>query len=86
MTVFEMNLSLPADPELAPMLRGLAVQGARQAGCADADAEDFGRRVEDAARENLGSAGADGTVPVSVRHVTGPVEVVIGACCVSITP
>ena len=39
-----------------------------------------------AARETLGSAGADGTVPVSVRHVTGPVEVVIGACCVSITP
>ncbi len=86
MDVFELNISLPADTHFAAMLRALAVQGARQAGCAEAAAEDFGRRVEAAARESLGSAGADGMVPVSVRHVTGPVEVVIGACCVSITP
>ena len=82
---FELNLSLPADGRYARMLRGLAVHGARQAGHSEADAEAFGRKVEQAAREELTGSLSTATIPVTVRCAEGPVEVTIGSCCVSTT-
>ena len=82
---FELNLVLPADRRHAPMVRDLAVHGAKQAGHSDAEAEAFGRKVEQAARESLAGASSTETIPVTVRCAEGPVEVTIGSCCVSTT-
>ena len=82
---FDMNVSLPADGRFALMVRDLAVHGAKQAGHSEADAEAFGRRVEEAAREELTGSSSTATIPVTVRCADGPVEVTIGSCCVSTT-
>ena len=77
MTVFDLALQLPPDGGFAPMVRDLALHGARQAGCAEAMCVAFGREVENAARDVLSSATA--TVAVAVRRDAGPVEIVIGS-------
>ena len=82
---FELSLTLPADRRYAAMVRDLAVHGAKHAGQSEADAEAFGRKVEEAARESLAGSSSTATVPVTVRCAEGPVEVTIGSCCVSTT-
>ena len=82
---FDLSLTLPADRRFAAMVRDLAVHGAKQAGQSDTDAEAFGRKVEQAARESLAGSASTATVPVTVRCTEGPVEVTIGSCCVSTT-
>ena len=84
-TSFELNLLLPADSRHATMVRDLAVHGARQAGHSDDQAEAFGRKVEQAARESLAGSSSTEPIPVTVRCAEGPVEVTIGSCCVSTT-
>ena len=87
MTVFDLTLQVPPDAGFAPMVRDLALHGARTAGCAEAQCVAFGREVEDAARHVLtGAEGAEGArgaksamVPVAVRCDGGPIEVVIGS-------
>ena len=82
---FDLSLTLPADRRLAAMVRDLAVHGAKQAGHSEADAQAFGRKVEQAARESLAGSSSTATVPVTVHCAEGPVEVTIGSCCVSTT-
>ena len=82
---FELNLLLPADRRHAAMVRDLAAHGAKQAGHGDAEAEAFGRKVEQAAHESLAGSSSTATIPVTVRCAEGPVEVTIGSCCVSTT-
>ena len=81
---FDLALQLPSDAGFAPMVRDLALHGARTAGCAEAECIAFGREVEAAARDVLkGAESAKGAksamVPVAVRRDGGPVEVVIGS-------
>lgn len=83
---FELSMTLPADGRFAAMVRDLAVHGAKHAGHGEADAEAFGHKVEQAARESLAGSSSTATVPVTVRCAEGPVEVTIGSCCVSTTP
>ena len=83
---FELRVSLPGDSRYVAMLRDLAVHGAKQAGHSEADADAFGRRVEQAARESLDGSSSTADIPVTVRCAEGPVEVTIGSCCVSTTP
>ena len=73
---FDLRVVLPADPQFAEMVRGLAVHGASRAGCAEAEATAFGRTVEDAARDMLAS-GSGAQVSVVVRCGNGPMEVVL---------
>lgn len=82
---FDLRLALPADRRFAPMVRDLAVHGAKQAGHGEADAEAFGRKVEQAARESLAGTASSATIPVTVHCAEGPVEVTIGSCSVSTT-
>ena len=82
---FDLSMTLPADRRFAPMVRDLALHGAKQAGHSEADAAAFGRKVEQAARESLDGSSSTATIPVTVRCAEGPVEVTIGSCCVSTT-
>jgi hypothetical protein len=72
---------VPPDAGFAPMVRDLALHGARTAGCAEATCVAFGREVEDAAHHVLkGADGAQGAmVPVVVRRDGGPIDIVIGS-------
>ena len=85
MATFDMRLALPADGRFAAMVRDLGVHGAKQAGHTDAEADAFGRKVEQAARESISASSSTATIPVTVRCAEGPVEVTIGSCCVSTT-
>ena len=82
---FDLSLTLPADRRFVAMVRDLAVHGAKHAGHSEADAEAFGCKVEQAARDSLAGSSSTATVPVTVRCAEGPVEVTIGSCCVSTT-
>jgi hypothetical protein len=77
-TVLDLTLQVPPDAGFAPMVRDLALHGARTAGCAEATCAAFGREVEDAVRALLESA-KGAMVPVAVRRDGGRVEVVIGS-------
>lgn len=74
---FELNISLPHDARFAETARDLAIHAARQAGCAEADANAFGRTVEDVIRGCLQDTSSDASLPLIVRRTSGPVEVVV---------
>jgi hypothetical protein len=76
---FDLHVTMPVNPELAEMVRDVAVHGARHAGCTDADAAAFGRKVEDAVRETLTAARTNASISIEVRWEQGPVEVIIGS-------
>jgi len=82
---FDLRLSLPADRRFVGMVRDLAVHGAKHAGQSEVDADAFGRKVEEAARESLAAVPSTAIIPVTVHCADGPVEVTIGSCCVSTT-
>ena len=72
MTVFDLTLQVPPDAGFAPMVRDLALHGARTAGCAEAQCIAFGREVEDAARHVLtGAEGAEGAKGKGARGAKG---------------
>ena len=75
----EFTLTVPADASFATMVRGVAVHGARSAGCGDADAAAFGRKVEEAVAGMLAAAHPGASLTVAVRSVDEPLEVVIGS-------
>ena len=81
---FEFQLSLPRDAHVAALVRKVAVQAARYAGCLDLDAEAFGGKVEEAVRAHLNGASSPGTIPVVVRRSTGPLEVLVGSSTVAL--
>lgn len=77
--VFDLRVTVPADPQYAEMVRGVVVHGARHAGCLEADASAFGGKVEEAIRDMLAAAGPDASVSIAVRRVRGPMEVVVSS-------
>ena len=80
---FEFNVSVPRDASGAVMMRKLAEQAARYAGCGPAGAEGFGMAVEEAVHAHVNGAIA-GSLAIVVRRSAGPVEVVVGANTISI--
>ena len=78
-TSFELNLSLPADSRFAPAVRDLAVHAARYAGCRGGDADAFGLAVEAVMLGCVNGFSSGAAVPIVVRRVNGPIEVLI-AC------
>lgn len=75
-TTFEFQLSVPRDAEIAAVVRMMAEQAARYAGCSEVHAAAFGEKVAEAVRAHLnGSADPHGSIPIVVRRSTGPLEV-----------
>jgi hypothetical protein len=74
---FELNVSLPHDLRFVETARELAVQAARQGGWVEAEAQTFGRTVEGAIRQWLTTSPPGSRVPVVVRCLDGPVEVLV---------
>jgi hypothetical protein len=77
MTTFELTLSLPHDPRFAATIGALAVHAAQHVGCAQAKAEAFGRAAEDLLRACLADSAPGDDVPVIVRRLAGPLELLI---------
>jgi hypothetical protein len=74
---FEFQISVPRDAEVAAIIRMLAEQAARYAGCSEHGAAAFGAQVEEAVRGQLNGAQHHGSIPVVVRRATGPLEVLV---------
>ena len=73
-TTFEFQLSVPRDAQVAAIVRMMAEQAARYAGCTEPGAAAFGEKVAEAVRAHVnGSTG--GAIAVVVRRSTGPLEV-----------
>lgn len=77
MTTFELTISLPHDLRFASTIRDLAVHAAQHVGCAQREAEAFGRAAEDLLRACLADSAAGSDVPVIVRRLAGPLELLI---------
>jgi hypothetical protein len=75
-TTFEFQLSVPRDAEIAAVVRMMAEQAARYAGCSEVHAAAFGEKVAEAVRAHLnGSPDPHSSIPIVVRRSTGPLEV-----------
>jgi anti-sigma regulatory factor (Ser/Thr protein kinase) len=74
---FELTLSLPHDPRFASTIRDLAIHAAQHVGCTQAAAEAFGRAAEELLRACLADSAPEDEVPVVVRRITGPLELLI---------
>jgi hypothetical protein len=76
-TTFEFQLSVPRDAAVAAVVRMLAEQAARYAGCSEPGAAAFGERVAEAVRAHVNGpiAHTSSSIPVVVRRSTGPLEV-----------
>ena len=57
-TTFEFQVSVPRDAEVAAVVRMLAEQAARYAGCSELSAAAFGERVAEAVVAQLNGAGS----------------------------
>lgn len=77
MMTFELTLSLPHDARFAGTIRDLAVHAAQHVGCGQAKAEAFGRAAEELLRACLADSAPGDDVPVVVRRLAGPLEVLI---------
>jgi hypothetical protein len=74
-TRFEFQVSVPRDAEVAAVVRMLAEQAARYAGCNESGAAAFGEQVAEAVRAHLNGSHTHTAIPVIVRRSTGPLEV-----------
>jgi hypothetical protein len=85
-TTFEFQLSVPCNAEVAVVVRMLAEQAARYAGCNELHAAAFGEKVAEAVRAQLNGAIApsSASIPVVVRRSTGPLEVQIATRTVAL--
>ena len=85
-TTFEFQVSVPRNAEVAAVIRMLAEQAARYAGCNEPGAAAFGDRVAEAvlAHVNGSTAHASGSIAVVVRRSTGPLEVQVAARTVAL--
>lgn len=75
MTPFELDMSIPANPQFAEILRLVAAQVARQSGANEADAVSFGDDVERASRDCIGNNGSQ--IAVALYGRAAEVEVVL---------
>lgn len=80
----DLELTIPADAQLAGIVRDVAAQAARHRGRADERASAFARGVEEAVREAC-SRGAIDKVVCLVRCAKEPLEVVISSAGASRT-
>jgi hypothetical protein len=85
-TTFEFQVSVPRNAEVAAVVRMLAEQAARYAGCSEPGAAAFGVRVaeEVIAHLNGSVAHASATIAVVVRRSTGPLEVQVATRTVAL--
>jgi hypothetical protein len=83
-TRFEFQLSVPRDAEVAVVIRMMAEQAAKYAGCDDSRAEAFGSRVEEAVRAHLNGVHGHNAIAVVVRRSTGPLEVQVDSRTVAL--
>ena len=74
-TKFEFQLSVPRDAQVADVVRMLAEQAARYAGCNEPGAAAFGEKVAEAVLAQLNGSSGHGSIPVVVRRSRGPLEV-----------
>jgi hypothetical protein len=72
---FEFQLLVPRDAEVAAIVRMMAEQAARYAGCNEPSAAAFGERVAEAVRAQLHGSPRHHAIPIVVRRSTGPLEV-----------
>ena len=85
-STFEFTISVPREAQFVPMVRSLAVQAARYASCAHAEAESFAGSVEAAVRACLREASSDATISVVVRRDAGPLEFQIDGHTIAVEP
>ena len=83
---FELNVSLPPDTRFAVTARELAVYAARHAGCTEARARAFGEEVEATILSCMERGNTDAPLPVVVRRMTGPLEVVVNGRTIALDP
>jgi methyl coenzyme M reductase alpha subunit len=85
-TTFEFQLSVPRDAQVAVLVRMLAEQAARYAGCNEPGAAAFGERVAEVIRAQLNgsSAPVSSSIAVIVRRSTGPLEVQVATRTVAL--
>jgi hypothetical protein len=85
-TTFEFQLSVPRDAEVAVLVRMLAEQAARYAGCNEPNAAAFGERVAEAIRAQLNGSmtQSSNSIAVIVRRSTGPLEVQVATRTVAL--
>jgi len=76
-TTFEFQVSVPRNAEVAAVIRMLAEQAARYAGCNEPSAAAFGERVAEAVGAHLNGTivHTSSSIAVVVRRSTGPLEV-----------
>ena len=74
---FELNVTLPHDARFAETARELAVHAARHVGYGEDEARAFGRDVEGVVRGCFDTAPTGSPVPLIVRRMTGPLEVLV---------
>jgi hypothetical protein len=85
-STFEFTISVPREAQFVPMVRGLAVQAARYASCAHADAETFAVSVEAAVHACLGETSSGASISVVVRRDAGPLEFLIDGRVIAVEP
>ena len=85
-TTFEFQLLVPRDAEIAAVVRMMAEQAARYAGCTEVHAAAFGERVAEAVRAHVNAAvtHTSNSIPVVVRRSTGPLEVLVATHTVAL--
>ena len=85
-TTFEFQLSVPRDAQIAAIVRMMAEQAARYAGCTEPNAAAFGERVAEAVRAHVNGSSGPGAIPIVVRRSTGPLEVQVDTHTVALEP
>jgi hypothetical protein len=85
-TTFEFQVSVPRNAEVAAVIRMLAEQAARYAGCNEPSAAAFGERVAEAVGAHLNGSivHASSSIAVVVRRSTGPLEVQVATRTVAL--
>lgn len=85
-TTFEFQVSVPRNAEVAAVIRMLAEQAARYAGCHEPGAAAFGARVAEAVVAHLNGsvAHSSASIAVVVRRSTGPLEVQVATRIVAL--
>lgn len=81
---FEFQLSVPRDAEVAAVVRMMAEQAARYAGCNEPSATAFGAQVAEAVRVHLNGSPGHHAIPVIVRRSTGPLEVQVDTLTIAL--
>lgn len=85
-STFEFQVSVPRNAEVAAVVRMLAEQAARYAGCNEPRAAAFGERVAEVvgAHVNGSVAHTSNSIAVVVRRSTGPLEVQVATRTVAL--